>query len=292
MSTEPRTFGVDLRPVPADQATLPVTDLALRRGYGAFDFLRVEDGVPLFVDDHLARFDASAELMGLAPRPTPAELRAHLRELIQANGAGRYAFQLFLTGGDPVGGFEPGTPRTLVLAVDPPSYPASAYEDGVALLPHRFERDLPAAKTTNYFTAVRLRDAMREAGAMDVLYHDETRVLEATRSNLFVACGDGSFATPGRGVLRGITRLHVMRALEGHASVEERDVSLEELYAAPEAFMTSTTKGIMPVVRVGDRTIGDGRPGPGTREVETRFRAYRDAWLAEAAPAWQVGTAA
>jgi branched-subunit amino acid aminotransferase/4-amino-4-deoxychorismate lyase len=286
MTPAHRTFGIDLALVPASRAGLPLTDLTIRRGYGAFDFLRVEEGVPLFADDHLARLERSAELLGLSPRPDPAALRRHVAEVIAANGHGSFGMQLFVTGGDPRDGFTPGTPRTLVIVVDLPSYPDAWYRDGVALLPHRYQRDLPEAKTTNYFTAVRLAGAMREAGAADVLYHDGRRVLETTRCNLFVATADGALATPGRDVLFGVSRGRLLHALDGVTAVEERDVTMDELLAAPEAFLTSTTKGVMPVVRVGDATVGDGRPGPLGRRAGEAFAAHREAWLAERADGW------
>jgi D-alanine transaminase/branched-chain amino acid aminotransferase len=278
MPAPERIFGIDLTPVPASAASLPLTDLIIRRGYGAFDFLRVEDDVPLFLDDHLARLERSAELLELAPRPDGAALRRHVLEVIAANEERSFGMQLFLTGGDPVDGFAPGRPRTLVLIVDLPSYPEAAYRDGARLLEHRFERDLPVAKTTNYFTAVRHAGALREAGATDLLYHDGRRVLETTRCNLFVLGDDDRWATPAEGVLPGITRLHVLDTLGDAAHV--RDVPLEELYGAREAFLTSTTKGIMPVVEVGGRRIGEGRPGPRTREVADAFARHREAWRA------------
>lgn len=279
MSRPERTFGFDLELVPASQAALPLTDLTIRRGYGAFDFLRVVDGVPLFVDDHLARFDRSAELLGLTPRPSTEAIARHVGEVIAANQHETFGLQLFFTGGDPLDGFHPGTPRTLVLVVDPPAYPEAYYRDGVTLLSHRFERDLPEAKTTNYFTAVRHARELRASGAADVLYHDGRRVLETTRCNLFVATDDGTLLTPGLGVLAGVTRMHLLEALDGEIAVETRDVGLDELKRAPEAFLTSTTKGVMPVVRVGDETVGSGRPGPVTRRAAEAFERYRAAWL-------------
>jgi len=285
MSRPDRTFGFDLELVPASQAALPLTDLTIRRGYGAFDFLRVVDGVPLFADDHLARLERTAELLGLAPRPSTEAIARHVDEVIAANRHGTFGLQLFLTGGDPLDGFHPGTPRTLVLVVDLPAYPEAYYRDGVALLPYRFERDLPEAKTTNYFTAVRHARELRASGAADVLYHDGRRVLETTRCNLFVASDEGTLLTPGRGVLEGITRMHMLKALEGEIEVETRDVSLDELRRAPEAFLTSTTKGVMPVVRVGDETVGVGRPGPLTRRAAEAFERHRAAWLASHAAA-------
>ena len=280
MSGPSRTFGVDLELVPADTAALPLTDLTIRRGYGAFDFLRVERGVPLFVDDHLARLERSADLLGLAPRPAPDAIRAHVFDVIDANRSGSFGMQLFVTGGDPVDGFEPGTPRTLVLVVDLPAYPASYYQDGVSLLMHRFERDLPEAKTTNYFNAVRHARSLRAGGAADLLYHDGRRVLETTRCNLFVASSTGGWVTPSNGVLPGVTRKHMLAALAEDEPAEVRDVTLDELGSAREAFITSTTKGVMPVVRIDDSQVGEGVPGEATRRAEAAFLRRRDAYLA------------
>lgn len=286
MDATTRTHGIDLTLVPDDAATLPITDLTLRRGYGAFDFLRVEDGVPLFVDDHLSRFEGTGALLGLGPLPERERLREHIRAVIAANDHGSFGLQLFLTGGDPVDGFLPGTARLLVLVVDSPRFDRGDYDDGVALLPYRFERDLPEAKTTDYFTAVRLYPAVRRAGASDVLYHDGTRVLESSRCNIFVGSADGRFATPGRDILSGVTRGHLLTLL-GEEGVEVRDVTLEELEHAPEAFVTSTTRGAMPVVRIGDTTIGEGRPGPATRRVAEAFMEHRDRWLRDHARTWR-----
>lgn len=291
MDAATRTHGIDLQPVPDGRATLPITDLTLRRGYGAFDFLRVEEGVPLFVDDHLARFARSAERLGLGPIPDAAALRSHVRELIAANGGGTFGLQLFLTAGDPVDDLRPGHGRLLVLVVDPPRYPDADRREGIALLPHRYERELPEAKTTDYFRAVRLSPAMRREGASDVLYHDGGRVLEATRCNVFVATPDGRLATPGRDVLPGVTRGRVLEAL-GEGAVEVRDVALAELAVAPEVFVTSTTRGAVPVVRIGPDPVGDGVPGPITRRVAAAFAELRERWLREHAAAWRDGEAA
>lgn len=279
MPATDRTFGIDLRLVHASEAALPLTDLTFRRGYGAFDFLRVEEGVPLFLDDHLARLERSAEMLGLTPRPGPEQIAEHVRALIEANGAGTFGLQLFLTAGDPDDGFTPGRPRMLSVVVDPPRYPDAYYLDGVQLLAFPFQRDLPAAKTTNYFTAVRHARTLREQGAADLLYTHEGRALETTRSNIFVASDGGGWVTPEEGVLHGITRKHLIASLAPETPVEVRDVPLDELLAAREVIITSTTKGVMPVVAIDGRPIGDGRPGPMGRAASEAFAAHRDAWI-------------
>ena len=170
--------------------------------------------------------------------------------------------QLFLTGGPAADGFTPVSPQLLVYLTRLPERDPVPYRQGATLIAHRYQRDLPEAKTTNYLMAVYLGAAMRRAGAVDALYHDGERVLETTRSNLFVVTADGTLATPGRDILAGVTRKNVLRSLDGVIDVQVRDVSLDELWSAREAFITSTTKGALPIRQVDDRTIGEGRPGP------------------------------
>lgn len=275
--------GIDLRVVPEVEAYLPITDLTLRRGFGAFDFLRVSEGVPVFAGAHLDRFERSISRLGLQLPVARAALERHVDELVRANGGGDLGLQLFLTAGDPDDGPEPGRARLLALAASLPRYPRAFYEQGVALLPHEHVRDLPEAKTTNYFTGLRLAPALREAGAIDALYHDGERVLETSRCSLFVVLADGGLVTAGRDVLPSVTRAEVIASLGGKRPVAERDVTWGDVRTAREAFLASTTKAVMPVVRIGDRRVGDGAPGPVTREVSERFLAHRRAHVLERA---------
>ena len=95
-------------------------------------------------------------------------------------------------------------------------------------------------------------------------------VLEATRSNFFIFRGD-TLVTPGTGILVGITRNVVLGLARGRFPVEERPILLDELHQADEAFITSSSKEIMPVVQINDVTIGNGKAGPRTYEMEQRF---------------------
>lgn len=282
-----RTFGLDMKLVHEDDAVLPVTDLTVRRGYGAFDFLRVDDGVPRFVDDHLARLDRTCRLLGLTPVPSVERWRAHVSDLIDANGRGSYGVQMFVTAGDGVGGFTPTTPRTLSLVVDLPAMSDDAYRHGISLWPYDHRRPLPEAKTTNYFLGVYLAPQARAAGAADVLYHDGDEILETTRSNLFVHLPSEGWITPATGVLYGVTRGRMIDALRPVAPVHERRVTLSDLVAADEAFITSTTKGAVPVVRIGDVTIGSGAPGPATRQASHTFDDYVRTWQEGPGAAWR-----
>ena len=100
-------------------------------------------------------------------------------------------------------------------------------------------------------------------------------VTEGTRSNLFIV-RDGHLITPKDEILEGITRGVVLQLSDGLLDVTQQPIPYDTLSQADEAFMTSTTKEILPVVKVDNFTIGDGRPGPITLELMERFRAYVD----------------
>ena len=274
--------SINLEIVRAEDARIHVADIGLRRGFGAFDFLRLVGGRPLFLDDHLDRFERTIDMLGLALPVGREELRQHLFDVIARNGRTEAGLQMFLTGGYAEDGFTPGRPNLLILLVPLAVQPAGRYEEGVKLALYRYQRDLPEAKTTNYGTAVRLLPTIQAAAAVDVLYHDGSRLLETTRSNLFVVDAAGHLATPGADVLHGVTRKNVLRALEGEISVQLRNVGIGEVPALREAFITSTTKGPMPVRQIGDAVVGDGVPGPITERVRELFAAHVERHLATA----------
>jgi D-alanine transaminase/branched-chain amino acid aminotransferase len=266
--------SVDLEFLAAEDATVHVTDLGLRRGFAAFDFFRLADGRPVFLEDHLDRFERTIRMLGLRLPVERERLRTHLFELIARNGRSEAGLQLFLTGGYADDGFTPARPNLIVVVTEIFEQPPERYAEGAKLILHRYQRDLPEAKTTNYSTAIRLIPTMKAAHAVDALYHDGSRLLETTRSNLFVVDASGHLVTPGRDVLEGVTRENVLRALEGEIDVDFRDVDMGELPAIEEAFITSTTKGVMPVRQIGDTVIGAGLPVPITGRVRERFAAH------------------
>ena len=135
---------------------------------------------------------------------------------------------------------------------------------------HDHLRALPEYKTTNYVTAVRLQEERKRAGALEILYISQGKVLECTTSNFFII-KDGRVITSQADVLAGITRKVVIELAQKEFPLEERDISVEEMYAADEAFLTSSFKDVVPVVEVGGKKIGDGAPGPVTKQIMQRF---------------------
>ena len=269
--------------VPESDATVHVSDLGLRRGFAAFEFFRVVGGIPLFVEDHLARFARSCELLGL-PGPSTEEILALVTRLIAANDLRDAGIQIVLTGGNSTDIFTPGEPNLILAPIVVNLAPDELYETGAKVITHRNLRELPAAKTTDYLIAVQLIPRMRAEGAVEVLYHDGTRMLEGARSGLGIVTTDGVLVTVGRDVLESVTRGRMLRVAEGLMPIELRDMSLEEFAAAPEVFLTSSTRGVLPVTQVDDRIVGDGRVGPKVTRLIRAFRGHVGEYLAALTP--------
>jgi D-alanine transaminase/branched-chain amino acid aminotransferase len=260
--------------LPEAEASVHISDLGLRRGYGAFEFFRVLGGTPIFLDDHLARLGRTIEMLGLDGKWTLAAIRDQVHAVISENGLTEAGVQIVLTGGESPDVFTPGEPTLIVAPIALTPIPDEHYETGVAVITHRNLRELPEAKTTDYLIAVQLIPAMRAAGAIEVLYHDETRMLEGARSGLGIVTSDGVLVTASRDVLESVTRYHVLRIAKELMPVALRDISLGEFHDAPEVFLTGTTRGVLPVTVVDGRPVGNGQVGPHARRLSDAFREH------------------
>lgn len=279
-------YYVDGEFVPADQAVIPVNDLAVLRGLGAFELLRTYKGRPFALEEHLCRLEHSVQKMGLALPWTKAELVRIVLETLERNknnGHFESNIRIIVTGGASPDFMTPqGQPRLLVLVSEMPRHPDSWYTDGVKITTMRSRRILPGAKSINYLSATIAMKKARAQGAVESLYVDrDGLVYECTTSNIFMFRGM-TLVTPGRRILSGITRGFILDLARKLFTVEVRDMTLEELLAAEEVFISGTNKGVVPVVRVDDVPIGDGRPGPHTRKlmavVTERAASHASEW--------------
>lgn len=259
--------------VEASQARIPADDLVVLRGYGVFDFLRTYGGAPFRLVEHLQRLQRSAELIELACPWDIEELAELVEQTLRRNDFPESGIRLVITGGDSPGGFLPtGESRLLVLATPLQPLPAEVYARGAAVVTIEQARYLPEAKTINYIPGITAQLKARRANpqAIDAIYTEAGKVIEGTRSNTFI-CRGGRWSSPANGVLLGITRAEVIKLL-GDGQVELRDITLDEYRAADEVIITSSTKEILPIVRVDDCVIGDGAPGPHTRALLEKWR--------------------
>ncbi len=273
-------YYIDNKYVSVENAVLPVSDIALLRGYGVFDFLRTYGGRPFLLKDHLLRLQRSAKLIGLA---CPWSLDTLCEIVIETLGRNNYEesnIRIVITGGDSPDSITPDEkPRLLVMVTELMPLPVNWYTEGAKVVTADITRYIPGAKSTNYIKAiVALKKAHRQ-GAIESLFVDKNDiVLEGTTTNLFLIQGDTLITPDTKGILPGITRKVVLRLAEGVFKVEQRPVGRKEVREAREIFLTASNKEIVPVVQVDNTVIGKGAPGDNTLKMMKLFRNYTESY--------------
>lgn len=267
--------------VPLEDARISPFDIGLLRGYAVFDLLRTVGGRPFLLAEHLDRLRASAAELRLAVPPTDAELADVIAELLRLNAHDDEATVRFvLTGGISTDGmkFDPSSPTFFILTHDLHEPPSELYEQGGKLCTHLHARECPTAKTTNYLTMLKNRPRLEAEGGVDLLYHDGNRVYEAASASFYIVRGETIFA-PCEDVLRGTIGELALGLARTRFAIVSHSFTLDDALSADEAFLTSTTRGVVPIVALDDRRIGSGAVGEVTRYLMT---AYADALVREA----------
>jgi len=250
--------------IESGKASLHISDLAIQRGYGIFDFFRVRDNVLLYVDDHLERFLRSASIMHLEPPASKEKLLITLQELVTKNNLPDSGIRMILTGGYSPDAYLPVKPNFIIMQ-SPLEIIDSLLPKTVSIITHEFVRDIPDAKTINYTMGIWLQKKIKEQQADDVLYHMNGAVTEFPRCNFFIVTQDNTLLTPDKNALKGVTRKRILEL--GGLRVKEGTVTLDSIREAKEAFLTSSTKRIQAIVKVDGRPVGNGKAGELTTEL-------------------------
>lgn len=290
---------VDGRIARADEPALPVTDRGFQLGDGLFETLRVRRGVPIEWAEHHDRLVAGARALGIR-LPAETVLLEGLGALLEAAGLNRSrgpgegdaSVRLTISRGAlPVRGALPSgwsavTPTVVIQAwrFSPP--PAALLDRGVRAITATARIDpaspLAGVKTTSRAESVHARLEADRAGADDALYRTiDGQLAEATSANLFALLGRRLVTPPlAAGILPGTTRTWLLEsdaAASCGLAPEEARLGPDELFDADEAFLSSSVAGIVPLVALDGRAIGDGRPGRVTRAL----RDAREHWIDE-----------
>jgi branched-chain amino acid aminotransferase len=280
------------------EAKVSVLDRGFLYGDSVYEVIRTYGGAPFELPAHLARLARSAERIALAPKWDAARTAAEVARTLEAARArggapddpaaapwnrGEWYSRIVMTRGAGEIGLDPA------LAVDPVAVvivqplhapPARAYVEGVGAAIVGVRRASPeavdpSAKTGAHLSHVLAVKEARAAGAHEALLLDERGlVTEGSSSNVFAVRG-GRLATPpvAAGILEGVTRGVVLRLARAEGvPVDEVTLRPDEILGADEVFITSTMREILPVVRLGDRPVGAGRPGPVTERLHRAFR--------------------
>jgi branched-chain amino acid aminotransferase group I len=275
-----RTVWLDGRLVPEERALVSALDYGSLYGYGLFETLRAYGGRVFRLERHLDRLARGAALLGI---PVSIQcLDAAVADTLRANGLSDARVRISASLGPGPLAPDPSACReasVLVLAeaYAPPS--ETAYQRGFSAVVSSARRNsqspLSRLKSANFLESLLARREARAAGADEALMLNERGLLaEASVSNVFLIVGDG-LVTPSieNGALPGITREVVLELArrEGVATAE-RDVALDELLQASEAFLTNTLVELMPLTQVDGMSIGPGVRGPLTQRIAAAYR--------------------
>ena len=213
---------------------------------------------------HLQRLIDSSRMLQRPYPIDPAAIRSALRDVIARER--QPALRVRLT--------VPLDVDQIFISVEPfEIYPAEFYEYGVRCATTRLSRHTPLAKSTDFIAPSRESKAAIDPGIHELLIVNRAdEILEGISSN-FYAVLDGVLRTAGEEVLEGITRRIVLQAAASVIPIDYRPVKVSDLDRVAEAFITSSSREVMPVVQIDDQIIGTGRPGPIAQTLLAKYRA-------------------
>jgi branched-chain amino acid aminotransferase len=287
------TVNVNGRVFDQEHAVVSVFDHGFLYGEGVYETLRTYNGQPFLFDRHMRRLRKSAEMLTLAVPITNAEIDARFRETVRAAGLGdspsREAYiRILVTRGVGELSYDPAacpTPSIVVIVKPHVAPPAEAFERGVKVALVEIVRNHPGSvspliKSNNLLNnALAMQEAFRRGGFEGVMRNYRGELAECTQSNLFIVKSGAALTPPiDAGLLPGITREFLFE-IGAEAAIPVREAVLKDadLLGADEAFLTSSTREVVPIVQVDDRRIGAGIPGPITRRLLDGFRRHAQA---------------
>ncbi len=264
------------------KARISPLDRGFLFGEGLFETWRTYSGRPYGISEHLARMARTAKQIGIAFDPDePWEQRstelARRNHMLKSDGAVRMTIT---RGRGPISLVVEATEDPTRLMLFRPLEPGLgiAKRDGVAIhlvsVGSGVSERQRQIKSLNYLPAILARTQARERGCFEALYHlDNGKVLEGTTSNIFVVRRGVVRTTPiSMGLLPGVTRHKVIKLTRSITKLREEVLTLDDLLAADEVFLTSSSIEIVPVVRVGRRKVGKGSVGEITRQLQLDYR--------------------
>ncbi len=269
------------------EAVISVFDHGFLYGEGVYETLRTYSGRLFLYDRHVRRLRNSARMMELAIPFTDDALNRHISDTMGATKLGgkeAYVRVLVTRGLGELSYDLKATPKpSWVIIVKPLVEPsAEIYEHGckvalVDVIRNHPKSVNPMIKSNNLMNqALAAQQAIQRRAFDAVMRNNGGELTECATSNLFIVRNDVVLTPPIEcGLLPGITREHLFE-VGRKAGIEIREEVLrdDDLFEADEAFLTSTTRELVPIVAVDERTIGNGKPGPVTRKLLQAFRDF------------------
>jgi branched-chain amino acid aminotransferase len=269
----------------SEDAKISVFDHGLLYGDGVFEGLRSYSGKVFHLEQHVRRLYESAHAICLEIPLSQAEMCEAINATVKKNNLTDCYIRAVVTRGAGTLGLDPNrcsNPQIIIIADAIALYPKEMYENGLEIITTSTIRNHPAAlspriKSLNYLNNILAKLEGLKAGCVEALMlNHKGEVAECTGDNIFLV-RDGVIYTPpyDAGILGGITREAVIElAIAAGIEVKEIALTKHDVYVADECFLTGTAAEVIPVVKVDDRSIGTGKPGPVTLDLKERFHKY------------------
>ncbi len=267
--------------IPASEAKISIADPGFLHGASVFTTMLARNGVVFRFERHLARIAETLRLFGLNVDASTGQLVRGMYDVLDANGLADARCRITLTPGPP-----DGKPTTLITANQLPQYPAEWYDKGVNVIVTALKQvsgdPIFGSKTGCYLPRIMARQEAATKGAEDALWFTaDNHLAESCFSNVFLVM-DGKVLTPPRDtpVLAGIVRETVIELCNSEElnidCDDETPLTVDEMLAADEIFLTSSTMGIRPVVRVEKHAVGQEVPGKITKKLMAAYQELLD----------------
>jgi D-alanine transaminase len=270
--------------LPVDEAKVPFMDRGFLFGDGVYEGIGVLDGRLIDNEAHLERLERSLAEVRIPNPYTRAEWTALEEEIVRRNGMTEGFIYFQVTRGVAERDFffpENAKPTVAMFTQAKSIADAPAARAGIAVITvpdQRWaRRDI---KSINLLAQVLAKQAAKEAGAQEAWMVEDGFVTEGGSSSAFIVTKKGSIVVRplSNAVLPGITRKSLLRLSEEVGiALEERRFTVEEAYDAAEAFLTSASNFVLPVVSIDGRLVGDGKPGPITKRLRELYLAMASA---------------
>ena len=277
----PRISYVNGQYVRHSQAVVHIEDRGYQFSDAIYEVIVVTDGRLVDEKLHFARMERSLREIRMEMPFSPALFRIKIAELMRLNHLTSAALYIQVSRGVAPRGHRPpqGLVPAVVMTVRPLRSPSPALvEKGVAVISVpdvRWKR--PDIKSVGLLPNILAKDDAVRRGVYEAWQvNDDGVVTEGTSTNAWIVAGNRAITHPAENaILNGVTRLALIDMAHSLGlSIEERAFTLDEALKADEAFLTSTTAFIMPIVKIDETVIGKGKPGPKTLALLSAYRGH------------------
>ena len=265
--------------IPSEEVSLNVRGnyLSVTRGYQVFTFFKTtNNGVPVFLDDHVDRIVGNAKSMQMNLSFSKDEIKSLVCQTLEKNDFSNTECNVMIImagkAPDDISGLVSSQEVDLFVVTSPiKKYPKESYLNGISLGLYEFERIDAEVKTPyTYYGGMKAHRSLVHEGSFDeVLYTSNKEILEGTTFSFFIVKDDSVITTKLDGrILGSVTRKNLLRLMNFHnINHSESKIKIEDLQTASEAFIASANRDLIPVVSIDGHTIGNGKIGPKYEEL-------------------------